>query len=276
MGDLFCGWYFRCQSDTQTLAVIPAIHGRECSVQLITDKGNWNVPLPRRNAKMHRRLPEAVLESNLFSRDGLKLDLHTDTLSAQGLLRFGRLTPLHYDIMGPFKYVPFMECRHKVISMNHSVNGSVRINGEDYIFQNARGYIEGDRGRSFPARYAWSQCHLHEGSVMLSVADIPFGFLSFTGIICAIVFQGKEYRIASYLGASAQIGEKQVILRQRELELTARLIEQKPLPLNAPSLGKMSRTIHESVSCRAYYRFRIGGETIFEVESPNAAFEYEY
>ena len=37
----FFGWYFKCQSDTQTLAVIPAVHQvggkRTCSIQIITD-----------------------------------------------------------------------------------------------------------------------------------------------------------------------------------------------------------------------------------------------
>ena len=37
----FYGWYLKCQSDTQTLAVIPAVHraGRKstCSIQIITD-----------------------------------------------------------------------------------------------------------------------------------------------------------------------------------------------------------------------------------------------
>lgn len=41
MKSFFYGWYFKCQSDTQTFAVIPAIHqgknGRTCSIQIITD-----------------------------------------------------------------------------------------------------------------------------------------------------------------------------------------------------------------------------------------------
>ena len=35
----FYGWYLKCQSDTQTLAVIPAVHNarnkRTCSIQII-------------------------------------------------------------------------------------------------------------------------------------------------------------------------------------------------------------------------------------------------
>lgn len=38
----FYGWYMKCQSDTQTLAVIPAIHlsgaKSTCSIQIISDR----------------------------------------------------------------------------------------------------------------------------------------------------------------------------------------------------------------------------------------------
>lgn len=50
MKDSFYGWYFKCQSDAQTLALIPSLHQsdgkRTCLVQVITDKGAWAVPFP--------------------------------------------------------------------------------------------------------------------------------------------------------------------------------------------------------------------------------------
>ena len=36
---------------------------------------------------------------------------------------------------------------------------------------------------------------------MLSVADIPIAGIHFTGIIGNILWEGKEYRLATYLGA---------------------------------------------------------------------------
>ena len=46
----FYGWYLKCQSDTQTLAVIPAVHNagrkRTCSIQIITDHDAWTVTFP--------------------------------------------------------------------------------------------------------------------------------------------------------------------------------------------------------------------------------------
>ena len=55
----FYGWYLKCQSDTQTLAVIPAVHNvgkkRTCSIQIITDNEAWtetfNIDLFQRTKK---------------------------------------------------------------------------------------------------------------------------------------------------------------------------------------------------------------------------------
>lgn len=85
--------------------------------------------------------------------------------------------------MGPFSYVPFMECRHGVFSMTNTVSGCLSINGHAYRFDNDVGYIEGDRGRSLPKVYAWTQCNFFDESpcsIMLSIADIPLGSIHFT------------------------------------------------------------------------------------------------
>ena len=91
---------------------------------------------------------------------------------------------------------------------------------------------------------------------MLSVADIPMAGIRFNGIIGAMLWQGKEYRIATYLGAKvARIQNKTVRVMQGNLELEVRLLEDSKQPLKAPAKGNMVRTIHESASCRAFYRF---------------------
>lgn len=190
---------------------------------------------------------------------------------------FGPLSPLKYDIMGPFALVPFMECRHSVLSMRHSIRGNVWINGQEYLFQNAWGYWEGDRGRSFPKEYIWTQCCFSEGSLMLSVADIPMAGIHFTGIIGAVLWRGKEYRIATYLGARVvRTQNKMVRIIQGNLELDAWLLEASEQPLKAPAKGNMIRTIHESASCRAFYQLRKEGRTLFAFETDRASFEFEY
>ena len=77
------------------------------------------------------------------------LDAEGGGVRAFGRVCFEGVTPLGYDIMGPFCLVPGMECRHKVVSMRHRVQGELNINGRRYVFDDGAGYLEGDRGCSF-------------------------------------------------------------------------------------------------------------------------------
>ena len=279
MHSYFYGWYYRCQSDTQTLAIIPSVHktkdGDHCAIQLIMDAEAFHVPFPYRDFRKDGSQIE--IGSNRFGDEGIHLDIHTPELHAIGDLRFGPFSPLRYDIMGPFRYVPFMQCRHSVFSMKHTVHGEISINGIPYIFWDATGYMEGDRGHSFPKEYLWTQYSFPEGSLMLSVADIPFGPFRFTGIIGIVHLHGKEYRIATYLGAKpVRITPGKIFVRQGNFTLSIEPEAFSGHPLQAPVGGAMHRTIYEHPSCKVYYRFEINRKTLLELDAPNAAFEYEY
>lgn len=250
MKDYFNGYYFKIQTKDKTIAIIPVIYGvgQECAhaVQFISQ------------------------EENCFNTE------------VKGWLHFSDLKPIKYDIMGPFCIVPFMECRHSVFSMMHRVDGELSINGRDYFFEDAWGYWEGDRGHSFPKEYAWTHCFIEkqgllQGSLMLSVADIPLAGFHFTGIIGIVYWKDKEYRFATYLGARVVHKDKQrLLIRQGDMELEARLLEQQAHLLQAPVGGSMKRLIRENVRCKAFYRFRKKGKTIFVYETKHASFEYEY
>lgn len=276
----FYGYYFKCQSDSQTLALIAATHGagknRTCSLQVITESGAWVAEFPKEAYFQKGSLIK--IGENKFSRRGVRVDLKTEDLRLKGNLKFGPITPLKYDIMGPFALIPGMECRHMVGSLSHPVNGKLTVNGVDYVFDNARGYWEGDTGRSFPKEYLWTQSFLPEGgSLMLSVADIPFPGFCFTGVIGVIYWHGKEYRIATYLGAKAkEIRDGGAVIEQGAMRLKVRLLEASGKALRAPQCGSMVRTIHESATCKASYEFYVGEEKIFEFVTDQATFEYEY
>lgn len=275
----FCGWYYRCQSDSQTLAIIPSIHKASdrgfCNLQIITDGDAFQITLP--DSKLKRNGLELSIDQNRFGSRGITLDIQAPALQVSGDLRFGPFSPIQYDIMGPFQYIPFLQCRHSILSMKHTVDGELNINGLCYRFVNSAGYLEGDRGSSFPREYAWTQCFFPGGSLMLSVADVPVFGTHMTGIIGIVLLDGKEYRFATYLGAKAvRIKNGEVIVRQGNQTLTAKRLSAPGLPLQAPVCGSMNRTIYEHPSCNAYYRFEQNGHTILELNAKNAAFEYEY
>lgn len=279
MKSFFYGWYFKCQSDTQTFAVIPAIHqgenGRTCSIQIITDTEVQKISFSSEN--FCKRKKNLFIGKNRFGEKGIRLDIDEADLKIKGVLKFRQMSPLKYNIMGPFVCMPFMECRHQVWSMRHLVSGKISVNKKEYLFSDDLGYWEGDEGYSFPHKYVWTQCFFKEGSIMLAVADIPMFGIHFTGIIGVVLWEGKEYRIATYLGAKAsEIKNRTVKVVQRGLKLEAQLLEDTGYQLQAPVNGSMVRHIREGVTCHAHYKFVKSGVTLFDFETKTASFEYEY
>lgn len=277
----FCGWYFKVQSSECSLALIPAVHGSAeesaASLQILWGEQSGVVPIPAVRAAVNWASPRVMLGENLFCPHGVALSVRNARWNIQGVLRFGPLKPLHIPIMGPFELVPFMECSHRIASMKHRVDGILLVNGKCVRFENAEGYIEGDKGRSFPREYAWSQCFFPEGSLMLAAARVPAGPIAFSGVIALLQVWGREYRFASYLGARlVSVRAGRVEIRQGCLVLIAERLGQAGQPLNAPVCGRMTRTIRENLCCHVRYQLRKDGFILWELEADRASFELEY
>ena len=209
MHSRFEGMYFKLQAGERMLAFIPAVHTddngkRSASLQVVTRGGAHFVELPADSVVIDRRGMTARTGVGTYSPFGIDINLKTPELCIAGKLIFTHAVKPRGDIMGPYRFVPFMECRHRVFSLTHSIDGSLAINGETLDFTNGIGYTEGDRGRSFPERYIWTHCGWHADrpcSLMLSAAAVrPLG-KAFTGIIGFVYFGGREYRLATYHGA---------------------------------------------------------------------------
>ena len=277
----FEGWYFKCQTqDGRSLALIPAFHASEngeqsASIQVVTDKQAWYLDYPAPAFAASQDSLCIVIDENRFSEAGLHLNVEREGLSLQGKVEFGPFQTLKSDIMGPFRWFANMECAHSVLSMRHMLQGQLEINNDVLDFNGGIGYIEADRGRSFPTTYLWTQCLWDSCSLMLSIATIPLGKLRFTGCICAIVLDGKEHRLATYRGVRIMNWSSKVAsLHQGKYRLEVELLDQKVQPLRAPSDGNMSRTIHESLCARVRYRFWHGNELLFDHTDDSASFEY--
>ena len=115
-----------------------------------------------------------------------------------GKLFLGNLNPLKKKVMGPFSYVPFMECRHDIYSMYHEVQGEIIINNEKIDFMDGIGYIEGDKGRNFPKKYVWYNSITKNASITLAIATIPIAFINFIGVLCFIKSKDKEYYFCTW------------------------------------------------------------------------------
>lgn len=283
-GPYFEGWYFKHQNPQgQTLALIPAFHidtegRRTASLQVISRDRAWWLEYPETQLQVSQPPLQVRIGQSSFGCQGLDLHIQRDGLSLHGTLRYGPFTALQSDIMGPFRFFSGMQCSHGVISMGHPLEGTLELNGERLDFSNGIGYIETDRGRSFPSAYLWTQClwdGLERGSLMLAIATIPLPVGGFTGCICSVLTGGQEYRLATYRGARLEVWSPSgAAIRQGKYRLEAKLLNERRQPLLAPVEGRMERTIHESLCAEVCYRFWHGDDLLLQHTDPNASFEY--
>ncbi|MDD2978856.1 MAG: tocopherol cyclase family protein [Hespellia sp.] len=265
----FEGWYFKHQKGNEMIAFIPGRAESGPFIQMIGNCGARQFPVPNLSIDNH-----GIHAGNcLFSYSGCKIDLP----GIRGRIEYGKFTPLCSDIMGPFRYLP-MECRHGVISMTHSLRGSLKIDGKIHCFNDGTGYIEKDSGTSFPSSYTWLQCNdfSEPCSIMVSIAHIPIYNINFTGCICAILYKNHEYRLATYRRVHIRKADsQQICLSQGKLFL--KITIKSPAnshPLHAPVSGQMSRIIRENTNTCIHVRLWNNGLPVIDLHSENAAFEF--
>lgn len=275
----FEGWYLKQQNETETVAFIPAYHidgsgTSSASLQIVGGSMACWVPFPAEQFHANGSRFLVRLGDSVFSHRGCRLSVQTEDCTLEGTLAFGPLTPPSGNIMGPFRFAPILQCRHSVFSLYHRVNGTLTLNGREIRFRNGSGYLEGDRGTSFPRRYVWTQCSHGGNSVMLSVADVPFAGRSFVGCIGILLLDNREMRIATYLGAKVlQVGDDEILVQQKNLTLQVSLLKSRPCLLRAPQSGIMTRFIRESAVCRVRYRCTVDGAVLFDCTDDRASFE---
>lgn len=256
MNHYFEGRYYKHQKGDQTLCLIAGQADGGPFIQVITNTHVWQYD---------------SLAGCQIDTKGIRLDLP----QIKGAVRYGPYTPLKGDIMGPFQYLP-MQCRHEVVSMGHTLEGGFLVDGRMLDLSGGRGYIEGDRGRSFPNAYLWLHCNDFSQplSIMASVADIPFVGFHFMGCICAIHYKGREIRLATYRGVHIHhAGRDGLTLAQGRYRLRVDIGAHAALPLKAPRKGQMVDTIHESNCASARFRLWESGALLFDLASCNTSFE---
>lgn len=229
------------------------------------------------------------IQDSFFSTSKLELHIKDRLIQCDGTLNFTNQTELSNhnlympNIMGPFTYIPNMECNHGVVSMSHKVNGHLHINNETWDFNQDKGYIEKDWGTSFPKHYIWIQGnHFKDSntSFMLSLAHIPFLGLSFEGLIAQLNTPDKNYRFATYTGSyrTKIIKNKTgftLMIKRGFYRLKVEVIMDDRIDLVSPKNGLMQNTIKEGLGGSIKLSLFHFNQLILEDTSTNCGIEIE-
>lgn len=289
--EFFEGWYFKQAQPglPGAFSLIPGVvlgDDPHSFIQLIDGIHQYSryFRFPLESSSVQRKPLAVSIDHNRFSLEEIHLDMEKEGI--KGTLALTHLHPYPKKffapgIMGPFSFVPFMECYHGVVSMDHRVNGILETPAGLLHFQDARGYAEKDRGTSFPQQWIWLQGNSFETprlSIMLSIARIPWLGSSFTGFIGFVMLKDRLFPFNSYNGSSIKKlevgkGELEIVLKNRSLQWSIQLKQHRGELLQAPVEGRMERGIKESVDSDITFRLEKAGQLIVSGESSQCGSE---
>ena len=289
----FEGWYYKVitKDEKHAFAFIPGIamdeNGKQQAFIQVLDGVQKTAEYNKFEAAdfiAQKEVFDVKILGNHFSSNQIELDLE----STQGKLTFKNQVPwssslLSPGIMGPFSFLPRMECYHGILSMDHDISGSIIYRGEAIDFNSGKGYMEKDWGKSFPSAYIWMQSnHFSEPGISLksSVAKIPYAGTRFIGFIAGLWLRDRLIEFTTYNGTKlrkSQVSQESVNLvyenRKHRLEINA--IRAKGTTLAAPILGFMDGRIEESMQAVLQVQLtdKKAGKIIFEDAGRNAGLE---
>jgi tocopherol cyclase len=218
-GRSFEGWYFKLidAQEARPLAIIPGIfHSPDAAqahsfIQVYDYASGKTVyhRFPAQAFKSEKHSFAISIGANRFSRERIVLDLDQDGQRLYGQVSFSTGTrwpvrSLSPGAMGPFAFMPGMECYHGVVNLDCTLTGNLCLDGTPFTLDGGRGYMEKDWGRTFPQAYIWTQSNHFEQpgtSLVASVARISWLGMSFTGFLAGLLHNGRLYRFATYTGA---------------------------------------------------------------------------
>jgi len=293
----FEGWYYKMVSPDglYSLALIPGISLNKDNphvfIQVFITYNNADLEtkyliFPLKDFDVIKNPFSLIIDKQVFREDGISIDIEDKDISIHGQLSFQETTRIKTSILSPsimgfFSYFKFMECYHGVVSMNHTLNGLLVINGKEVDFTGGKGYIEKDWGKSFPKEYVWMQSNHFKNpktSFMFSEATIPFIGFEFHGLIVNLLVNEKEYRFATYNRAKVNnrdIEPQEVYyeIKKGKYKLIVEAINDQTISLVSPENGAMVKAIKEGLSGRIKLQLFKNNRMIYEDIGTNAGLE---
>jgi tocopherol cyclase len=266
----FEGWYFKHvdRDEENILSVIPGIayeDSREKShafIQIIdgTSCKTHYVRYETQDFSFCKDQFQFRIGRSTFGQEGISLDIEAPDIRLKGKLAYANRIAwpsrlLSPNSMGWYGFIPFMECYHGVLSLQHDISGGLLLNDREIRFDGGRGYMEKDWGTSFPSSWIWLQSNhfdVSDTGFMLSVARIPWQRSSFTGFMGGLRHKDKIYRFATYTGAKITQLEHQghrirLTLSDKNYLLNLQGLQGDTGALQAPQKGAMTTQIQESI-----------------------------
>jgi tocopherol cyclase len=290
----FEGWYYKItDSKAETsYAIIPGIAIGEWDTHAfiqILDSNNkssyYHYDID--DFSFNENKFEIMIGDNYFSKSRIRLNIVGKDLSINGDLYFSNIMEfpksiLRPGVMGPFLFLPCMECCHDIINIQNDISGHLNILGKSIDFTGGIGYVEKNWGKSMPKSWVWFESNHFQPddvSLFISVAEIPCLGSSFQGFLAFFRYKERIFLFTTYNGSCI----KNLYKKDNKLYLTIKdcrfrldvcITHVEGAPIIAPVHGQMCRKIIESMNAVVKIRFADrSGNILYEGIGTNGGLE---
>jgi hypothetical protein len=264
----FEGWYFKHVSSDlkQVWSFIPGValtsHDPHSFIQVIngiTGKTEY-ITYPLEQFTWEKNRLCLKIGDSLFTDKYITLNIDRENLNLSGHVDYSNIIKyprslLSPGIMGWYSFVPYMECKHGIVSVIHDLKGNIKLNGNSIDLDYGKGYIEKDWGTSFPEAWIWVQSNNFSDpktSFSFSLAKIPWLGRFFIGFISFLYLNGRFFLFSTYNNSvitDITHGNTSIniTLKNHNTLLNFKVLKNSFGELRAPASGDMSRRIKESI-----------------------------
>lgn len=290
----FEGWYYKhvTQDLRQVWSFIPGIslndkdpHAFIQVINGITGKTEY-ISYPKEKFTWDKNKLYLKIGDSVFTENQININIDKGELKVSGELTYKNIVKypksiLSPGIMGWYSYIPTMECKHGIVSVNHEINGSLSINSSKIDFNGGKGYIEKDWGTSFPEAWLWIQANNfreRNSSFSFSVAKIPWRGRFFIGFIAFLFYQNKFFLFSTYNNSiinDLYYSKESIELKMKNRNIVLKVNTRKSTfgELRAPVEGQMSRRIKESIDSDVSLSLFDGNKLLYSDSSKRAGLE---
>lgn len=255
----FEGYYFKFINKNKEMVIIIAgisisKNEKYSFIQLASnyDKNVAFYKFPLSEFKSLKHNFQFSIGSNTFKSNEITLNLDKINVHLQlkNSTNWNRST-LNPNIMGFLSFIPRVECKHDVITINSEVTGSVEFPNRTISFDNSSGYIEKNWGSSFPEKYMWlhaNQFNNNQLSLQFAMAKPKWLFFR-PKVYIGYLMNGKIIHFGSHRLSLARVqtNAKETTIRINKFRhnIIIRVTNKTPINLISPKEGKLQNKISE-------------------------------
>ena len=189
---------------------------------------------------------------NIFSKEAIILNLESIKVNLQlkNTLNWNR-SFLNPNIMGVLSFVPNVECKHDIITIEAEVTGDVELQNQTIKFENGSGYIEKNWGYSFPKKYIWlhaNQFTNTELSLQFAMAKPKWYFFR-PQVYIGYLMNGRLIHFGSHRlsWVKVKFSNDHLLIKVNKIshKLIIKVTNKTPVHLKSPKEGRLENEILE-------------------------------